>query len=315
MVTGAIKKVALCLALAPICLLGQDDYYPPESFYGGGVGFSQMFLFQNMGQLDGFEMLGSIGDSAGFGFDVTKFSNPFILNGGEGFSSVTERIRIGGFAGVGTSFISHQPEITLFLDSDGDGIFDPSKEESQIYSPPLVTGDQTPDLQAKISIWVSGATIEYIFPLFRGLEVSAGSLFGLGRLNLSITQSSGSPAWKDQFTSIFKIGTNGLTPVYDANEDSDTTSADIEYLQKSLFPSYPINSAMSSLSGTFVNVQPYVAVKLQLLDRMGIRMTVGFNSGTIGEKKWTTDDNKELKGSPETVLKSLAVRAMIYFGL
>ena len=74
-------------------LLSQEDYYPPESFYGGGVGFSQMFLFQNLGQLKSFEMLGG---QNSFGFDLTKFSSPFILYGGEGFSNITEKIRIGG---------------------------------------------------------------------------------------------------------------------------------------------------------------------------------------------------------------------------
>lgn len=309
-----VKHLLVCTTLLPLSLAAQEDYYPPESFYGGGVGFSQMFLFQNMGQLDGFELLGSVGDSAGFGLDVTKFASPFTLNGGEGFSNVTERIRIGGFAGVGSSFITEKPDITLFLDSDGDGVLD-AGEEKATYSPPPERGDQTPDLQAKISMWVSGATIEYMFPLFRGLEVSMGSLFGLGRLNLSVTQTTGSPAWEDQFTSLFKIGTDGSTPVYDANGDNDTTSADIEYVQKNQFPSYAINSAMSSLSGTFLNVQPYVAVKLQLLDRMGMRMTIGFNTGTISEGEWTTEDRKPILDSPETILNSLAIRTMIYFGL
>ena len=104
MLTALIKRIALCFSLVATCLLGQDDYYPPESFYGGGVGFSQVFLFQNMGQLDGFEMLGSIGDNAGFGFDLTQFSNPFVLNGGEGFSNITDRNRIGGYSVVGSSY-------------------------------------------------------------------------------------------------------------------------------------------------------------------------------------------------------------------
>ena len=174
-----IKSFAFCVIIVPVTLGAQDDYYPPESFYGGGVGFSQMFLFQNLGQLEGFEMLGSVGDTAGFGFDLTKFANPFMINGGEGFSNITERIRIGGYAGFGSSFIAEKPDIILFLDSDGNGTYD-TGEKKEIFQKP-------PDIQAKISLWFSGATIEYLFPLFRGFEISIGSLFGVGRLNLNIS--------------------------------------------------------------------------------------------------------------------------------
>ena len=302
-----IKSFAFCVMIVPVILGAQDDYYPPETFYGGGVGFSQMFLFQNLGQLEGFEMLGSVGETAGFGFDLTKFANPFMINGGEGFSNITERIRIGGYAGIGSSFIAEKPDITLFLDLDGNGTYD-TGEKKEIFQKP-------PDLQAKISLWFSGATIEYLFPLFRGLEVSIGSLFGVGRLNLNVSQSAGSPSWNDQLTSIFQVGTNGFTPVYDANADGAIDTTDIDYVQKNQFPNIAINSAMTSLSGTFLNVQPYIAVKLQLLDRMGLRMTAGFNAGTINEGEWRTEDRKPILDSPETVLNSMAIRAMIYFGL
>ena len=315
MVTGAIKRAALCLSLAPICLLGQEDYYPPESFYGGGVGFSQMFLFQNLGELGSFEMLGSVGDTAGFGFDLTQFSNPFVLNGGEGFSNITERIRIGGFAGVGSSFLTKRPEIILFLDLDQDGEFDADTEQKSAYAPPPEVGNQSPDLEAKVSMWVSGATIEYMFPLFKGLEVSVGSLFGYGRLSLNVSQTTGSPSWKDQFRSVFQIRPNGETPVTDANSDGQITEADITHVNNSQIPTIAFSGATTSLSGTFVNIQPYLAVKVQLLDRMGVRMTAGFNTGTIDGGKWKTEGRKKISDSPATELKSLAVRAMIYFGL
>ena len=42
-----IKSFAFCVIIVPVTLGAQDDYYPPESFYGGGVGFSQMFLFHH----------------------------------------------------------------------------------------------------------------------------------------------------------------------------------------------------------------------------------------------------------------------------
>ena len=71
-----IKSLALSVIIMPVTLGAQDDYYPPESFYGGGVGFSQMFLFQNLGQLEGFEMLGSVGDTA---VSYTHLTLPTIL--------------------------------------------------------------------------------------------------------------------------------------------------------------------------------------------------------------------------------------------
>ena len=43
---------------------------------------------------------------------------------------------------------------------------------------------------------------------------------------------------------------------------------------------------MSDLSGTFFNFQPYVAIKWQLLDRVGLRISAGFNKGTIGQGRW-----------------------------
>ena len=95
------RKVFVSILIIYTSLLSQEDYYPPESFYGGGVGFSQMFLFQNLGQLKSFEMLGG---KNSFGFNLTKFSSPFIIYGGEGFSNITERIRIGGFVGTNSIF-------------------------------------------------------------------------------------------------------------------------------------------------------------------------------------------------------------------
>ena len=134
-------------------------------------------------------------------------------------------------------------------------------------------------------------------------------------MNLNISHTAGSPSWNDQLTSIFQVGTDGFTPVYDANADGAIDTTDIDYVQKNQFPNIVINSAMTSLSGTFLNVQPYIAVKLQLLDRMGLRMTAGFNAGTINEGEWRTEDRKPILDSPETVLNSMAIRAMIYFGL
>ena len=317
----AMRKIILYLLVlvAPVFLTAQDDFYPPESFYGGGVGFSQMFLFSHVGQLTGFERLGTDstadGSTVGLGLDVNGFAYPFVISGGEGFSNITERWRIGGYAGVGSSFIGGKPTITMFLDTDGNGEYDAGTDTTKLYEPSATTGNYAPDLQVKISMWVSGATIEYAFPLFRGLELSAGTLLGIGRLNLSITQTSGSPSWNDHFTSIYEFNADGYYGVTDANGDGDTTMADLEYFESNLFPSIAISHGMSALTGTFLNVQPYLAMKLQVFDRMGLRMTVGYNLGTIGKGEWRTEDRKPITDSPETGLSDLAIRAMIYLGL
>ena len=285
-------------------LLSQEDYYPPESFYGGGVGFSQMFLFQNLGQLKSFEMLG---EKNSFGFDLTKFSSPFIIYGGEGFSNITEKIRIGGF--VGTNSIVRTKKTTLFLDKNGDGELNIDNDEK--------ASTYTYDSQAKISLWLSGATIEYMFPIFRGLELSVGSMLGLGRLNLNIAQTAASPSWTNQFIPAFKLDST-LIEVNDENSDGLITEADLSsYEENKIFSgnSSKLTGSMTSVSGTFMNIQPYLGMKLQLLDRMGLRMTIGFNTGKIAEEKWQTENGTPITDSPETVLSSMAIRAMMYFGL
>ena len=298
------RKVLVSILIMYTSLLSQEDYYPPESFYGGGVGFSQMFLFQNLGQLKSFEMLG---EKNSFGFDLTKFSSPFIIYGGEGFSNITEKIRIGGF--VGTNSIVRTKKTTLFLDKNGDGELNIDNDEK--------ASTYTYDSQAKISLWISGATIEYMFPIFRGLELSVGSMLGLGRLNLNIAQTAASPSWTNQFIPAFKLDST-LIEVNDENSDGLITEADLSsYEENKIFSgnSSKLTGSMTSVSGTFMNIQPYLGMKLQLLDRMGLRMTIGFNTGTIAEEKWQTENGTPITDSPETALSSMAIRAMMYFGL
>lgn len=310
------RKLILFISI-PVLMTAQGEFYPRESFYGGGVGFSRMFLFTKVAQLEGFELLGSVGDTlkTGLGLETDGFVYPFVINGGEGFSNVTGHWRLGGYAGVGSSFISGKPSITLFLDEDGDGIYNPDDEDSSPYDPPPGTGNQAPDMHARVSILISGATVEYVFPLFSGLELSGGALVGLGRLTLNISQTSGSPSWEDQFSSIFQIGPDGYYAVTDVNEDGELNDDDYAFVESNLFPTIAFTRGMTSRTGTFFNVQPYLAVKLQFLDRMGIRVSAGFNLGQVNKGTWMTDDRKPIIDSPATNLNSVALRTMIYFGL
>lgn len=162
---------------------------------------------------------------------------------------------------------------------------------------------------------VRRSTVEYIFPVFDGLELAGGMLIGLGRLSLSVSQSSGSPAWEDQFGSVFQIGADGLYPVTDANGDSLIDADDITHIESTAFPSVARGRGMTSLTGTFLNFQPYGAVKLQLLDRVGLRLSLGFNFGEVEKGTWETENRYPISDSPGTRLNGLAVRAMVYFGL
>jgi hypothetical protein len=56
-------------------------------------------------------------------------------------------------------------------------------------------------------------------------------------------------------------------------------------------------------------------VKLQFLDRMGLKMTVGYNLGSVQQGKWILNDLERISDSQATSFNGLAVRAMIYFGL
>lgn len=311
-----IRKTILILIL-PFAIMAQDDgLYPVESFYGGGVGFSQMYLFLDIGKLDGFEFLGSVldtvsGTTKGLGLNTDNFRFPFVINGGEGFSSITGRWRLGGYAGVGSSLIADRPQIFLFIDKNGDGEFTEGDETAVEY-----TGSNAPDIQAEFSMWIGGATIEYVFPIFRGLEISPGVLMGAGRANLSITQGSGKPYWESIFSGVYDLGIDGYVAVGDLTGDDITTAADIALAQTDmLFSSSPSAVAMTSLTGAFFIIQPYVAIKLQFLDRVGLRLSVGFNLGKVNQGKWVLNNQNTISDSPATSLNSLAVRAMIYFGL
>ena len=302
-------KFVLAITLIPFVLWAQDDYYPSEPYYGGGVGFSEMFLFIDVGQLDGFELLGTVtdtaGNSTGLGLNTADFSSPFVVYGGEGFSQVTGRWRIGGYAGVGNSSIGDRSEITLFLDENTDGVYG-VEEVTQTYD-----GD-VPDKQVSFTLLFSGAIVEYIIPILRGLELNAGALMGLGSVTAKITQSSGGGGWSDQFTDMYSLGPDGYYAVGDLDTNGTIDRDDFALVE---FEASATGSSMRSLKGSFFNMQPYAGVKLQFLDRMGLKMTVGYNLGSVQQGKWILNDLERISDSQATPFSGLAVRAMIYFGL
>ena len=76
-----------------------------------------------------------------------------------------------------------------------------------------------------------------------------------------------------------------------------------------------VNGTMTELSGTFFNFQPYIAIKWQFLDRMGLRISAGYNKGTIGSGKWRLNGHIPINDSPKSALQGITLRTVIYFGL
>lgn len=313
-----LKNYLLTLVLITMTS-AQDDYYPAQNTYGGGVGFSQMFLLIDIGELPAFEMLGKIVDETdpgkfvGLGLPTSEFSSPFVISGGEGFSQITGKWRLGGYAGVGSSQISGKASIFLFTDQDTNGVY-VDTTDGDLFE---YTGSNAPDIRAKFSMWIGGAMVEYVFPLFKGLEISPGALIGFGRANLNISHGLGSTGWSDQFKYQLDSLDNNLFPVGELDGDtSEISMGDITYFQNNgSFSVTPTTGSMTSLSGTFISLQPYIALKLQVLDRVGIRLTAGFNLGEIKQGKWVLNNLNALTDSPLTSFNGVTIRAMLYFGL
>jgi len=56
-------------------------------------------------------------------------------------------------------------------------------------------------------------------------------------------------------------------------------------------------------------------VKWQFLDRMGLRISVGFNKGTIQAGRWYLNGRVPISDSPKTTIQGVTFRTMLYLGL
>lgn len=134
----------------------------------------------------------------------------------------------------------------------------------------------------KVSLMTGNASVEFVIPIFSNLEIAAGSLFGLSRAMIQFAKSDSDPQWDNQFT---------FTAI-----DPDNYSV--------------------SLSGTFFSFQPYVAVKLQFMDRAGLRMSAGYNMGSLAANRWTLNEFKRVVANEgPSNFNALAVRVMLYLGI
>ncbi len=294
-----MKKIITSITFFITSLYSQFDLYPVTDFFGGGIGYSPMYI-----NIEDFPATNLLKD---LGLDPKQFDSPFVVHGGEGFAHMTGKWRIGSYAGVGSSSISTVTNVRLFVDADGDGILDQNEIDNSVD----YDGNFDPSIEAKITISLGAASIEYVMPVFQDLEISAGAMMGLGRMNLSIDQYAANPKWTEMFD--FSYG-----PKVPA--DSNSTVSYYYAVDNLGNPISGFNAAnapgvMSDLSGTFFNFQPYVAVKWQLLDRVGLRISAGFNKGTIGQGRWKLNSRYLIGDSEKYTLSGVTFRTMLYLGL
>jgi len=143
-------------------------------------------------------------------------------------------------------------------------------------------------------------------PLLQDLEISAGALMGLGRAGIALDQQSGNPRWADVFSNVY--GTMDSTGTLFYGVDST------EYADPSILPG-TVPGLLRDVSATFFNFQPYLAVKWQFLERLGLRISVGFNKGTITAGSWVLNGRTKISDSPTSAIQGASFRTMLYIGL
>ena len=199
---------------------------------------------------------------------------------------------------MGASSVSTIPDIVLYKDSGTPG-YD-IEDTSLVY-----TDDFNPSIKAKFSFLLGAASVEYVMPLLQDLELSSGALMGLGRVSMAIDQQSGNPRWNKIFSNAYGTMTDGTLyyPVTDIdNPDQQIVPGEVAGLQR-------------DVSATFFNFQPYVAVKWQFLERLGLRISMGANKGTVPAGSWKLNGRTSVSDSPQSSLSGLTFRTMLYIGL
>ena len=306
-----MNRCKLIILILPIVIFAQSDLYPVEDYFGGGIGYSPMYMM--LDSIPGASKLRQVG------VNPDNFNSPFVVHGGEGFTQIAGRWRLGGYAGIGTSRISNALSVKLAVESNtlpGFQFADTTISGTTYFrdSTEVYTGIFVPTIEAKFTFMIGAATLEYVVPIFRDLEVASGAMFGIGRTVISIDQNTGTPRWDASFSNNFGQIINDT--LYYAI-DTTGTASDLAFdaLQGSYLPPLASSAGMTSISGTFFNFQPYVAVKWQITDRVGLRLSIGYNKGVVRAGQWKLNDRFQISDSPESALSGLTFRTMLYFGL
>tara|TARA_B110000014_G_scaffold155416_1_gene109044 strand:+ start:335 stop:1255 length:921 start_codon:yes stop_codon:yes gene_type:complete len=306
-----MKKILLNIIISASFGFSQGDIYPTETQYGGGIGFSTMYMV--LDSVPGATILDSLG------FSVNRMgTRPLVFYGGEGFAQMTGPWRLGGYAGIGAAQTSNVYNIHLYANRDKKVGFQQPALGNESKGDTLYAYSDKLSVKARINFLMGAMTIEYVFPVYRDLEVMAGALMGVGRYTLSVDQHIETPQWSKFSTNMYGYLT-GDSILVELDTLGGATRADLEdtadrYRINDLRP-INVNGTMTELSGTFFNFQPYVAVKWQFLDRMGLRISAGYNKGTIGAGKWKLNGHVPVNDSPESALGGFTIRTVVYFGL
>ena len=77
----------------------------------------------------------------------------------------------------------------------------------------------------------------------------------------------------------------------------------------------PVPGLLREVGATFFNFQPYVAIKFQFLERLGLRISVGYNKGTVRQGAWKLNDSTQISDSPQSTVEGVSFRLMGYIGL
>ena len=285
-----MKNISFILVFS-LNLLKSQFSYPAEDFLGGGIGYSPMYI--KLDSIPGASYLTNIG------LNTNEFDDPFVVHGGEGFAHVTGRWRIGGYAGMGGTSVSTIPEIKIFIDGNGNDSLD-FGEVSKMY-----TDELNPSIKAKFTFLLGAASVEYVMPLLQDLEISSGALLGLGRIAMGIEQTSANPRWKQVFSNAY--GTMSNDTLFYGVSANEFDNPDIR-------PG-AVSGVLKDVSSAFFNFQPYVAVKWQFLERLGLRISLGFNRGTVRQGSWKLNGRTQIGDSPSSSLSGVTFRTMLYVGL
>ena len=230
-----------------------------------------------------------------------NFDDPLVIHGGEGFAHVTGRWRIGGYAGMGRTSTSTIPVVMIFIDAISNGTWDEG-ELSKTYDEFV-----NPSISANFTFLLGAASVEYVMPLLQDLEISSGALLGLGRVAMGIEQTSANPRWKQVFSNAYgTMSETGDTLFYSVTAN--------EFDSPDIRPG-AVSGVLKDVSSAFFNFQPYVAVKWQFLERLGLRISVGFNKGTVRQGSWKLNGRTQIGDSPSSALSGVTFRTMLYVGL
>jgi hypothetical protein len=290
--------ISICLSITRA-----QNSYPLDNFLGGGIGYSPMYIM--LDSIPGASHLTKLG------LDSRDFKDPFVIHGGEGFAHVAGRWRIGGYAGIGATSISTVPSIVVYEElNDTTGYQPPGDPSNPQPGEDGSSKDYTkffnPTIEAKFTFSLGATSVEYVIPILQDLELSAGALMGLGRAGISIDQQSGNPRWKDTFTNVYGIMDTTGTLFYGVDSAN--------YLNPDIIPG-EVPGLMRDVSATFFNFQPYIAVKWQFLERVGLRISVGFNKGTVRAGNYELNGRTRISDSPSSAIQGTAFRTMLYIGL